>query len=37
MFVAHKVCSIDLLAIENGLIHALCLKHLTIPPPPPIL
>lgn len=37
MFVAHKVSSIDLLAIENGLIHALCLKHLTIPPTPPIL
>jgi len=29
-YVAHKVNAVDLLAIERGLIHALCLKHLTI-------
>ena len=36
-YVAHKVNAVDLLALERGLIQALCLKHLTIPPKPPIL
>ena len=36
-YVAHKVNAVDLLALERGLIQALCLKHLTIPPKPSIL